>query len=143
MAQRQYSHLPQAEMHETRTRSPGRKAVTLGPVFSTVPTPSWPRMRPGAQVATSPLRMCKSVPQMVVFVIRTIASVAAAIAGIGRSSSAFLPGPRYTRAFIDSAPSTVASVALDAHRDAHPAADAKGRQAASGIALQHLVQKSH
>ena len=31
-----------------------------------VPTPSWPRIRPLATAGTSPLRMCRSVPQMVV-----------------------------------------------------------------------------
>jgi hypothetical protein len=45
------------------------------PAESMAPTPSWPRIRPGdAQVATSPLRICRSVPQIVVFVILTIAS---------------------------------------------------------------------
>src|SRR5262249_40270349 len=32
-------------------------AVTAPPVSSTTPTPSWPRIRPGAQVGTSPLRI--------------------------------------------------------------------------------------
>ena len=48
----------------------------------------------GLAVGTSPLRMCRSVPQIVVFTILTIASVGAVISGFGRSSSAFLPGPR-------------------------------------------------
>jgi len=85
-------NVPQAETQEMMTRSPGRNAVTPGPVFSTTPTPSWPRMRPGAQVGTSPLRMCRSVPQIVVLTILTTASVGAAISGIGRSSMAFFPG---------------------------------------------------
>jgi hypothetical protein len=38
-------------------------------------TPSWPRKRLGWQVGTSPLRMCSSVPAIVVFIILTIASV--------------------------------------------------------------------
>src|SRR5271163_4811254 len=83
-----------------RTRSPGLNTVTAGPTLSTMPTPSWPRMRPGWHVGTSPLRMCRSVPQIVVFTILTIASVGAVISGFGRSSRAFLPGPRYTKAFI-------------------------------------------
>src|SRR6185295_15692647 len=42
-------------------RSNGLNAVTAGPTLSIMPTPSWPRMRPGWQVGTSPLRMCRSV----------------------------------------------------------------------------------
>jgi hypothetical protein len=44
--------------------------------------------------------MCRSVPQMVVVVIRTIASVACMIFGFGLSSNARLLGPWKTRAFI-------------------------------------------
>ena len=93
---RQYSHLPQAVMQEISTRSPGLKAVTAAPTFSTMPTPSWPRMRPGSQVGTSPLRMCRSVPQIVVLVILTIASVGAVTRGFGRSwrAGAFSFEPR-------------------------------------------------
>ena len=77
-------------MQEIRTRSPGLNAVTPGPISSTMPTPSWPRMRPGAQVGTSPLRMCRSVPQIVVLVILTMASV-----GRRCAASAGLPAPSY------------------------------------------------
>ena len=80
-------------MQEISTRSPGLKVVTPAPTASTTPTPSWPRIVPGLQVATSPLRMCRSVPQIVVLVIRTIASVGTWMAGLGRSSSFFWPGP--------------------------------------------------
>ncbi|KAL1837795.1 hypothetical protein VTK73DRAFT_4553 [Phialemonium thermophilum] len=48
-------------------------------------------MVPGLQVATSPLRMCRSVPQMVVLVRRTMASDCAASVGLGRSSSPTWP----------------------------------------------------
>jgi hypothetical protein len=99
MPRRQYSQRPQAEMQEIRTRSPLRKLVTAGPTFSTVPTPSWPRIRPGLQVPTSPLRMCRSVPQMVVLTTFTTASVGAFTSGIGRSSSDFLPGPKIHECF--------------------------------------------
>src|SRR5580704_14376735 len=44
--------------------------------------------------------MCRSVPQIVVFVMRTIASVGFAIVGSGLSSSAFWPGPWNTNAFM-------------------------------------------
>ena len=90
---RQYSHLPQEEMQETSMRSPVLNAVIPDPALCTIPTPSWPRIRPGSQVGTSPLRIWRSVPQIVVWVIFTIASVASLISGIGLSSSAFLPGP--------------------------------------------------
>ena len=90
---RQYSHLPQALTQEISTLSPTLNAVTAGPTLSITPTPSWPRMRPGSQLGRSPLRMCRSVPQMVVFVILTIASVGAVMVGLGWSSKAFFPGP--------------------------------------------------
>src|SRR5580658_3258332 len=90
---RQYSHLPQALTQEITTWSPALNAVTADPTWSTMPTPSWPRMQPGLHVGTSPLRMCRSVPQIVVLVTLTIASVGAEICGFGRFSRAFLPGP--------------------------------------------------
>ena len=43
----------------------------------------------GLQVGTSPLRMCRSVPQIVVLLILTIASVGAVTPGFGRSWRAF------------------------------------------------------
>ena len=49
---------------------------------------------------TSPLRMCRSVPQIVVASTRTIASVSSTIVGFGTSSQALLPGPWYTSAFM-------------------------------------------
>ena len=80
-------------MQEIKTRSLGLNEVTAEPICSTMPTPSWPKIRPNSQVGTSPLRMCRSVPQIVVLVIFTIASVGAEIFGLGRSLSAFRPGP--------------------------------------------------
>ena len=93
MPRRQYSHFPQEEMHEISTASPWAKPVTLEPASTMTPVPSWPRMRPGWQVATSPLRICRSVPQMVVRVILTMASVGCWISGMGRFSSRIFPGP--------------------------------------------------
>ena len=52
-------------MHETSTRSPGFTFLTPAPTDSTVPTASWPRIRPSVTAGTSPLRMCRSVPQIV------------------------------------------------------------------------------
>src|SRR5471032_2616861 len=87
-------------MQEIRTVFPGLNDVTAVSIESITPTPSWPRMRPDVQLGTSPLRMCRSVPQIVVRVTRTMSSVAAAMVGLGRSSSAFFPGPRKASAFI-------------------------------------------
>ena len=89
----QGAHRPQEVMHEMRTVSPLRMPVTADPISSTIPTPSCPRMRPSVTLGTSPLRMCRSVPQMVVVVIRTTASVAAVIRGFGFSSQERRPGP--------------------------------------------------
>lgn len=83
----------------SRTRSPLRKAVTLAPTSSTTPTPSCPTIRPGAQVGTSPFRICKSVPQIVVLVTPTIASVGAMIFGDGRCSTALLSQPMINKRF--------------------------------------------
>jgi hypothetical protein len=47
------------------TRSPGTSPLTPAPTSTTVPTASWPRIRPGCTAGTSPPRMCRSVPQMV------------------------------------------------------------------------------
>ena len=87
-------------MQEISTRSPTSIVETAGPISVTVPTPSWPRMRPSATAGTSPFRMCRSVPQIVVVSIRTITSVGCRILGSGTSSQAFLPGPWYTSAFM-------------------------------------------
>ena len=92
-AARQYSHLPQAVMHEISTWSPALKAVTAAPTAVDDADALVAEDAAGRQVGTSPLRMCRSVPQMVVLVILTMASVAAVISGLGRSSKAFLPGP--------------------------------------------------
>ena len=93
MPLRQASHLPQEEMQEISTWLPGLNCVTPAPTSSTTPTPSCPRIRPGSQLGTSPFRIWRSVPQIVVLEILTIASVGAPIAGFGRSSTAFFPGP--------------------------------------------------
>ena len=93
MLRLQKSQRPQDVMHEMRTVSPLRMPVTAVPISSTIPTPSCPRMRPSVTVGTSPLRMWRSVPQMVVVVIRTTASVASSIRGFGISSQERRPGP--------------------------------------------------
>ena len=51
---------------ETITRSPTFTSVHSGPTPVTTPTPSCPRIRPSVTAGTSPLRMCRSVPQIVV-----------------------------------------------------------------------------
>src|SRR5436190_19287345 len=87
-------------MHDTRTRSPTLTFLTPAPISSTVPTASWPRIRPSVTAGTSPFRMCRSVPQMVTASTRTMASVSASMVGFGTSSHALLPGPWYTSARI-------------------------------------------
>jgi hypothetical protein len=76
-------------MQETSTRSPTLTFLTPAPTSSMVPTASWPRMRPSVTAGTSPLRMCRSVPQIVTASTRTMASVSAWITGLGTSSHAF------------------------------------------------------
>src|ERR1700722_19624149 len=95
----QYSQRPHFVMAGTRTRSPTANPLTASPTSVTVPTASWPRMRPSVTAATSPWRMCRSVPQIVVVSTRTTTSVGSWIAASGTSSQAFLPGPWYTSAF--------------------------------------------
>ncbi len=85
----QNEHFPHDLMHETITRSPTARVVTASPTSVMVPTASWPRIRPGATAGTSPLRMCRSVPQMVVVSTRTITSVGCWMVGSGTSSQAF------------------------------------------------------
>src|SRR5215218_577473 len=66
------------------------------------PTGSWPMMRPGA-TGYSPLRMWTSVPQIVVIVTRTMASVGPQV-GTGRSCSVITPGRSKTAARMESVP---------------------------------------
>lgn len=60
--------------------------------FSMTPRGLWPSVRP-LRTGYSPFRMCTSIPQIVVVVIRTSAS-SGPISGIGLSSSAIRPGRR-------------------------------------------------
>jgi hypothetical protein len=96
----QNSHVPHAVMQEIRTEAPLWKFETAFPTSSTTPTPSCPRIRPSVAVGTSPLRMWRSLPQIVEVVIRTMASVASLTIGLGLSSQARRPGPWKTRAFM-------------------------------------------
>ena len=66
------------------------------------PTGSWPMILPGS-TGYSPRRMCTSVPQIVVIVTRTIASVAPQT-GTGRSWSVMRSGPSKTAARMVSVP---------------------------------------
>src|SRR3546814_5178848 len=68
-------------MHDTMTRSPTLTLPTSEPTSVTTPTPSWPRMRPSVTAGTSPLRMCRSVPQIVVASILTMASAGSLMLG--------------------------------------------------------------
>ncbi len=89
----QYSQRPHLVMAGTSTRSPTPNPLTASPTSVTVPTASWPRMRPSVTAATSPWRMCRSVPQIVVVSTLTTTSVGSWIAASGTSSHAFCPGP--------------------------------------------------
>ena len=80
-------------MQEMMTLSPTARVATELPTSVITPTPSWPRMRPGVTAGTSPLRMCRSVPQIVVVSMRTMTSVGCWMRGGGTSCHAFLPGP--------------------------------------------------
>src|SRR4051812_5392930 len=57
-------------------------------------------MRPSVTAGTSPLRMCRSVPQMVVVSTLTITSVGSEIPGSGTVSHERCPGPPNTSAFM-------------------------------------------
>src|ERR1700759_4323101 len=87
-------------MAGTSTRSPTPNPVTASPTSVTVPTASWPRMRPSVTAATSPGGVWGSVPQIGVGSTRTTTSVGSVMAASGTSSQALRPGPWYTRAFI-------------------------------------------
>ena len=76
-------------MQEMITRSPTASLLTAWPTSVIVPTPSCPRIRPSVTAGTSPLRMCRSVPQIVVVSTCTITSVGSMISGSGTSSHAF------------------------------------------------------
>src|SRR5580658_4854206 len=87
-------------MHETSTRSPTDRVLTPGPTVVTVPTASCPRIVPGTVSATSPFKMCRSEPQIVVASTRTMTSPSSWLTGSGTSFQVFDPGPSYTSAFM-------------------------------------------
>ena len=92
------------DQHPVATANP----LTASPTAVIVPTASWPRMRPSVTAATSPCRMCRSVPQIVVVSTLTTTSVGSWTVASGTSAHSLLPGPWYTNAFIGT------SVARDA-----------------------------
>src|SRR4051795_4241360 len=91
---------PQDVIAGTSTRSPCLSEDTAAPVSTTVPTASCPRMRPSVTAGTSPLRMCRSVPQIVVVSTLTITSVGSWIPGSSTLSQERCPAPPNTSAFI-------------------------------------------
>src|SRR3954454_13491372 len=94
----------------TSTRSPFFSEDTAAPVSTTVPTASCPRMRPSVTAGTSPLRMCRSVPQIVVVSTLTITSVGSWMPGSSTVSQDRSPGPPNTNAFMSLPP-------VDGHGD--------------------------
>src|SRR5580704_4701120 len=122
----QYSQRPHFVMAGTSTRSPTPNPLTASPTSVTVPTASWPRMRPSVTAGTSPCRICRSVPQIVVVSTLTTTSVGSLMLASGTSSHAFWPGPWYTRAFIRPTLVIPAAVGQAGQRDPN------GRLAARG-----------
>ena len=80
---------PQAEIRDTSTRSPAETVLTPVPTSSTVPTASWPRIRPTVTSGVSPFE-CKSDPQIVVTQSLTMASVSSRRDGCGTSSTLWM-----------------------------------------------------
>lgn len=93
------AHFPQDVMAGTRTRSPTASDVIAAPISVIVPIASCPSTRPGVTAGTSPLRMCRSVPQIVVVSTPTTTSVGSITRGSGTSVHAIEPGPSKTSAF--------------------------------------------
>ena len=75
------------------TLSPTASCVMPLPISVITPMPSCPSIRPISTSGTSPFKMCRSVPQMVVATIFTITSVGSLMTGSGTSSQLFFPGP--------------------------------------------------
>lgn len=82
------------------TRSPALRLRTPGPISSTTPVPSWPRMVPGRRPSMVPRMKCRSVPQMALVVRRTMASVSCSITGSATSSRRMSPMAWNTTAFM-------------------------------------------
>src|SRR6185295_7304249 len=80
------------------TRWPIRYPVTAAPSSSMTPTGSWPTVSPRA-TGYSPFRMCTSVPQIVVVVMRRRASVGPT-EGVAFSCKTMRPGSTKTAAFM-------------------------------------------
>ena len=97
-------------MHDTRTRSPTARSCTAGP--TSIDGADGLVAEDPARVTsgTSPLRMCRSVPQIVTASTRTIASRGVLIVGIGTSSQALLSGPVVHECLHDCRPSFVGGV---------------------------------
>ncbi len=85
--------MPQATLNGTLTRSPTRTRVTPAPTSSTMPVFSCPKTVPSSTLVR-PSYMCRSDPQMLVVVIRMIASVGSSIRGSGTVVTSTDFGPR-------------------------------------------------
>src|SRR5665213_787435 len=92
----QYSQVPSEVIQEIITCSPFLKLRTPEPTSSITPTPSCPSVVPGLQEGVLPCRIPRSVPQIVVLIIFTRASVGFSMTGLGMSFNAIFPGPPYT-----------------------------------------------
>ncbi len=89
----QLRHVPHEMLNGTDTRSPTCTRSTLIPTASTIPMFSWPKTVPSSTLVR-PSYMCRSEPQMLVVVMRTMASSGVSMRGSGTSSTATENGPR-------------------------------------------------
>ena len=91
---------PQEIWNGITTRSPTASRDTSEPTSSTIPIGSCPRMSPACMNAPRVSYRCRSDPQMLVEVIRTMASVGRSIRGSGTSSTDTLRLPCHVTALM-------------------------------------------
>ena len=91
---------PQEIWNGITTRSPTASRDTFEPTSSTTPIGSCPRMSPAFMNAPRVSYRCRSDPQMLVEVIRTMASLGCSIRGSGTSSTDTLRLPCHVTALM-------------------------------------------
>ena len=96
----QNQHSPQKVSTLAATRWPGLIFLTASPTATTSPANSWPRITPSLARGTAPLRMWKSLVQMLDIPTLTMASRGSSRVGTGRSSKRRSPLPWYTTAIM-------------------------------------------
>lgn len=78
---------PHAIWKDATTRSPCFSPLTAGPIDSTTPQNSWPRISPFSSSTTVPCSKCKSLPQTVLPVTFRMTSLSSTTRGFGTSSA--------------------------------------------------------